>query len=154
MTTPRTVLTGVRRRSAEFRPGPPDDRVRAVDEIVYTVRDSPVRPASQTADHRVAPRRRTRLRSGKILLANGAFLCHCRIHDRSATGMRLALAKETSLPRSFIVFEDETMEPLFADVVWRRGLLIGVRLPALDRPDLKPSDRHALSRRYYAVPNR
>ena len=104
------------------------------------------------ADFRADARRRTRLRSAKILDAANAFLCEAMIHDRSAAGLRLLLARNVGLPGRFGVHDDETGEVLTVTTAWRRGQTLGVRVlhwePAAP---LKPSDRLALGGRYYGV---
>ena len=40
-------------------------------------------------DKRIYPRRRTRLRSGKVTDRDGRFLAECQIYDRSPNGARL-----------------------------------------------------------------
>jgi hypothetical protein len=105
-------------------------------------------------DHRGAGRRRTRLRSGKILDQANKFLCECLIHDRSTSGMRLALPRNLGLPAFFRVHDDETGDVEVVATVWRRGAAVGVRYtPASGPVSLKPSDRAALRGRYYAVPD-
>lgn len=105
-------------------------------------------------DHRGAGRRRTRLRSGKILDQTNRFLCDCLIHDRSATGLRLALPRNLGLPPTFRVHDDETGEVDAVAQVWRRGAVVGVRYaPASGPVRVKPTDRSALRGRYYAVPD-
>lgn len=105
-------------------------------------------------DHRGADRRRTRLRSGKILDEANKFLCDCLIHDRSATGLRLALPRDVDLPQHFHVHDDETSEVDVVATIWRRGATVGVRYVAASGPvPVKPSVRAALRSRYYGVPD-
>ena len=56
------------------------------------------------------------------------FLCEGRICDRSRDGLRLALARDVTLPPKLAVHIDETSEVREARVIWRRGSTIGVRL--------------------------
>ena len=53
-------------------------------------------------------RRRTRLRSAKVLDAANAFACEAMIQDRSVAGLRLLLARNVGLPGRFGVHDDET----------------------------------------------
>jgi hypothetical protein len=124
-------------------------------QVAYHV----IEPANSTApspgrgsDLRVDVRRRTRLRSAKVLDAANAFLCDATIQDRSAAGLRLLLARNIGLPGRFGVHDDETGEVLTVSTAWRRGQTLGVRI-LLRGPTapLKPSDRLALGGRYYAV---
>ena len=105
-------------------------------------------------DHRVAGRRRTRLRSAKVLDAAGKFVCECLVHDRSASGLRLTLARNLGLPAHFRVHDDETGQVDVVETVWRRGAVLGVRYSrALAAAPIKPTDRSALQGLFYAVPD-
>ena len=114
------------------------------------VRETP-RPKAAGRELRLARRRRTRLRSAKILDATNAFLSDCLIHDRSATGLRLTLARDVGLPPRFQVHDDETGAIEGVATVWRRGPTLGVRFSGYGASTLKPSERVALRGRYYAV---
>lgn len=114
--------------------------------------------AKLTADgrpeNRGAGRRRTRLRSGKILDETNKFLCDCLIHDRSATGLRLALPRDIDLPAHFHVHDDETAAIDVVSAMWRRGAIVGVRYKSMaSQASVKPSVRAALRSRYYGVPD-
>ncbi len=92
------------------------------------------------------------MRSAKLLDETHRFICECRVCDRSTDGLRLALARKIGLPPDLAVYLDETGEVRSANVIWRRGEIIGVRLRKRPPADtLSPSDRYALSGRYYAV---
>ncbi len=105
-------------------------------------------------DHRAAGRQRTRLRSAKILDVANKFVCECLVHDRSASGLRLALARNLGLPVHFRVHDDETGKVDAVVTVWRRGAVIGVRYSRAFGPvSVKPSDRSALRGRYHAIPD-
>jgi len=113
---------------------------------------APKAPSDGRAESRGADRRRTRLRSGKILDHANAFLCDCLIHDRSASGLRLALPRNIGLPTHFHVYDDETGEVDVVATVWRRGASVGVRYtPGTGPIPVKPSIRAALRGRYYGV---
>ena len=82
------------------------------------------------------------------------FVCDCLIHDRSATGLRLTLARNLGLPVHFRVHDDETGEVDVVVTVWRRGAVLGVRYSqAVGPASIKPSARSALRGRFYAVPD-
>lgn len=126
-------------------------------QVSYSVVETAPEPKS-TADgrheHRGSGRQRTRLRSGKILDSANKFLSDCIIHDRSATGLRLALPRNLGLPQHFRIHDDETGAVDVVATVWRRGSVIGVRY---SHPSssvfVKPSVRSSLRGRYYAVPD-
>jgi hypothetical protein len=123
-------------------------------QVAYAVfepaRETP-RPTKRGRELRLAGRRRTRLRSAKILDAANAFVCDCLIYDRSATGLRLTLAQEIGLPPQFQVHDDETGVVESVATVWRRGATLGVRFNGYGASTLKPAERAALRGRYYAV---
>jgi hypothetical protein len=123
-------------------------------EIAYWVVSNDGRsPADKSANLRVHPRQRTRLRSAKLLDGSYRFLCEGRIFDRSGDGLRLALARDVTLSPRLAVHIDETSEVRDARIIWRRGSTIGIRLHSPAPADaLRPCDRNALGERYYAIP--
>jgi hypothetical protein len=123
-------------------------------EIAYcVVSDDGVSTADKSADLRAQPRERNHLRSAKLLDGGCRFLSEGRIYDRSRDGLRLALARDVTLPRKLAVHIDETSEVREARVIWRRGSTIGIRLGSAAPMDaLRPCDRRALRERYYAIP--
>jgi hypothetical protein len=118
--------------------------------VAEPVRETP-RPKAAGRELRLAGRRRTRLRSAKILDGSNAFFCDCLIHDRSATGLRLTLARDVGLPPQFQVHDDETGAVELVATVWRRATTLGVRFSGYGAATLTPSERAALRGRYYAV---
>lgn len=96
-------------------------------EVTYSVLSNG--PAAAFADERRdAPRRRTRLRSGKVLDRANRFVVETSILDRSAGGLRLRLARDCEVPEIFHLFDDET-ESIFAyRVIWRRQNTLGARM--------------------------
>jgi hypothetical protein len=146
------LLEGVR---GSFRS---DDRnlARALarrGRVAYCVIEAarePQRPASGR-EARAAGRRRTRLRSGKVLDAANSFICECVIYDRSATGLRLLLGRDVGLSAQFRVHDDETGAVESVTTVWRRGGTLGARFAGYGAAALKSSDRAALGGRYYAM---
>jgi len=97
-------------------------------------------------------RRRTRLRPAKIVSLEGRFITHCRIHDFTNGGARLASDAGSDLPDRFFVFDDCSRELIHAVVVWRRGSDIGVSFEAPDDGVLLCSSRVAcLARKFYRV---
>jgi hypothetical protein len=147
------LLEGVR---SSFRR---DDRALARflarrGQVAYAVfdpaRETP-RPKSSGGELRRAGRRRTRLRSAKILDAANAFVCDCLIYDRSATGLRLTLARDIGLPPQFQVHDDESGAVESVATVWRRGATLGARFCGYGASTLRPSERAALRGSFYAV---
>ena len=146
------VFQGIRREDWRARPEAALKLGRELAlrrEIAYWV----VSPECRRADERADPRERTRLRSAKLLDGAYRFLCEGRICDRSRHGLRVALARDIALPSQLAVHIDETAQVRDATVIWRRGSTIGIRLMEAAPADaLRPSDRHALKERYYAIP--
>ena len=123
-------------------------------EIAYcVVSEDELSPAAKSADLRAHPRTRTRLRSAKLLDGGCRFLSEGRICDRSRDGLRMALARDVSLPRKLAVHIDETAEVREAKIIWRRGSTIGIRLQeAVPADAMTATRRSALRERYYAIP--
>jgi hypothetical protein len=146
------VLEGVR---DPLRSGDPNQaralaqRGRVAYCVLEPARESP-RP-TDPRESRAAGRRRTRMRSGKVLDARNAFLCECLIYDRSASGLRLLLGRDVGLPAQFRVHDDDTGAIESVATVWRRGATLGARFSGYGPAALKPSERAALGRRYYAM---
>ncbi len=103
-------------------------------------------------NRRRQPRRRTRLRSGKVATLANRFIIECQIFDRSAEGARLRLAGRVVLPDHVKLFDDERNALYVAKVVWRRGNEVGIAFPeGLDRCEVRGAGVAALSGKYYAV---
>jgi hypothetical protein len=152
------VLIGIKRQDWRAQPEAALELGRALaarGEIAYCVVPPEARPPqSKRADQRQDPRKRVRLRSAKLLDGAYRFLCEGRICDRSREGLRLALARDITLPAQLAVHIDETSEVREARVIWRRGSTVGIRLQgAAAEAALRPCDRYALKARYYAVPD-
>jgi hypothetical protein len=112
----------------------------------------PAVSAARSGERRASRRRRSRLRSAKLLDSNNRFLCECLVHDYSTAGLRLTLMKNIGLPSRCVVFDDETGDAKAVAVVWRRGSLVGMRYRWNDRPaQLSSVARAALRGRYYAM---
>ena len=154
----QAMLEGIKRQDWRARPEAARGLGRKLagrGEIAYWVVSPETRPPDgKRADQRRSPRRRARLRSAKVLNSAYRFVCEGRICDSSREGLRLALARDIALPPRFAVHIDETAQVRDAEVIWRRGSTIGIRLrSAAPENALRPSDRYALSERYYAIPD-
>jgi hypothetical protein len=118
--------------------------------VTYTVADSPPKPNGQ--DRRDPPRKRTRLRCGKILDQHGKFLIECQVHDRTAVGAHLRLIKPVGLPRHIKFFDDEQGVVLDADVIWRKKGEVGIQFwTKLNGQTTRSGLHSALGGKYYAV---
>lgn len=78
------------------------------------------------SDRRSMRRRRTHLRSGKILDLGNSFLIECQIYDQSGKGARLRLLGEASMPNRIRLYEDIPERLVDARVVWRKTRDIGI----------------------------
>ena len=147
------MLRGIKRQ--DWRAGPAAARQLGRDlakrgEIGYWPEKDP--PGGKRTDRRGDAREPVRLRSAKLLDARYRFVCECRICDRSPGGLKLTLARNVALPPRLAVHIDETNEVRGANVIWRRGPTVGIRLREVAPADaLRPSDRYALRERYYAI---
>jgi hypothetical protein len=154
---PAPVLVGIKRQDWPAKSEAAvklSRKLASRGEIAYcVVSDDGVSTADKSADLRAQPRERNRLRSAKLLDGGCRFLSEGRICDRSRDGLRLALARDVTLPRKLAVHIDETSEVREARVIWRRGSTIGVRLQGpLPADAMNASRRSALRERYYAIP--
>jgi hypothetical protein len=153
----QAMLQGIKRQDWRARPEEArrlGHKLAGRGEIAYWVVSLEGRPPEASpSDQREGPRERTRLRSAKLLDGAYRFLCEGRICDRSRDGLRLALMRDIALPPQLAVHIDETSEVREANVIWRRGSTIGIRLHSAAPPGaLRPCDRYALRERYYAIP--
>jgi hypothetical protein len=152
---PAPVLVGIKRQDwraeseAALKLG---RKLASRGEIAYCVVSNDA-AAAKGADLRAHPRERNRLRSAKLLDGGCRFLSEGRICDQSRDGLRLALARDVTLPPRLAVHIDETSEVREAKVIWRRGSTIGVRLQEVLPADTMTANRRsALRERYYAIP--
>jgi hypothetical protein len=119
---------------------------------VVLIDAEPAPAVRREGDRRDAPRRRTRLRSGKIVDVRGRFLTECLVHDLSATGVRLRVPAGVTVPPQFQVYDDQSGQLRNARVSWQRGGEAGVRFMALAET---PRDRVIaadMRRKYYKLP--
>lgn len=139
-TTARPAAVVVARRVAGSHAPPGGD-------FTYAVVKEPVRAGGE---RRAVVRRRTRLRSGKIACADGAFLVECLIANRSAGGGLLRLPVPLAVPDALLLYDDQTQELVAASVVWRRGRDLGIRF-GHERGARHRTIADSLRRKFYAV---
>ena len=107
---------------------------------------------SKSVEGRRFTRRRTRLRSGKLLSLSGQFLSDCQFYDISGGGARVRVLDGKAVPERFWLFDDQHGQALLTETVWRKGLEIGARFvhdPAVTSLDGRRLAE--LSGKYYAV---
>ncbi len=137
MTVPPTV--------AARRVGTP---VASRDDFTYAVLKDP--PAA-SGDRRGAVRRRTRLRSGKLVAADGQFVVECLIANRSSEGGLLRLPRVLALPDRILLYDDQSGDLVAATVVWRRDRDLGIRFGVPERTPRLRAIADNMRRKFYAV---
>ncbi len=97
-------------------------------------------------------RRRTRLRSGKLIRKDGQFLCECLVNNLSASGCRLKLPSLMPDVQPNLYFYDDQSEQLFqARVMWKSDSELGLRLMPCLPNALHRSIAGAMRRKFYAL---
>jgi hypothetical protein len=121
--------------------------------VTYRVIEEDLPDIGKGKDRRRAPpRKRTRLRCGKILDQHGKFLIECQVHDRSIYGAHLRLVNTIALPRRIKFYDDEHRTLIEAEIIWRQKGEIGIQyLTALNAQTIRSGKRSALDSKYYAV---
>ena len=100
-------------------------------------RMSAVREDSENADHRVAPRQRVML-AAKLSFNNGSFSTPCTILQLSATGARASIEGDLPVSQTFEISIPQRNIVRPAQLVWRRGPLIGLSFVGVDAPAPPP----------------
>ncbi|WP_110752015.1 PilZ domain-containing protein [Phyllobacterium leguminum] len=104
------------------------------------------------SEKRHSERRRTRLRSGKLVDIEGRFLIECQLYDITGSGARIRVANSLRVPERFWLFDDRYTHALLAQIVWRDGLDLGVSFrddPAT--PPLSETRLAELAAKYYSL---
>jgi hypothetical protein len=76
-------------------------------------------------------RRSTRLRTlygGKIVFRDGSCSFNCLVRDMAEGGARIAVDPEQLVPRRFYLVTSKHSSAFDAEIVWRRGALLGLKL--------------------------
>lgn len=110
-----------------------------------------VNPAFQEQRHR--PRRRARLRGGKITDLSDKFLSECTLFDVSEGGVGLLVPDTVALPTEILVYDDLDKTIAVASVRWRNGNQLGVAFvePPVSIRYFQTSRIQVLQHRLYAV---
>lgn len=105
------------------------------------------------AEQRSDPRRKTRLRSGKVADLNDRFLSECTIHDLSKSGCGLLVPEDVALPDEIVIFDDLDKTIALGRIVWRKGKQLGVafEVPPAAVSLFKAQRLKALQFNYYAI---
>ncbi len=118
------------------------------DDFTYVVLREPVIAGGE---RRAVVRRRTRLRSGKVVGADGQFVVECLIANRSNQGGLLRLPSPMALPNRILLYDDQSGELLAATIMWRRDRQIGIRFGVPERSARFIAIANSMKRRFYAV---
>lgn len=117
-------------------------------EFTYAVIREPVVAGGE---RRATVRRRTRLRSGKVVGADGRFVTDCLIANRSAGGGLMRLPAALVLPERILVYDDQSGDLLAATVMWRRDRDVGLRFGSPERDARFRAIADSMRRKFYAV---
>lgn len=104
------------------------------------------------SEQRELERKRTRLRSGKLVTLEGQFLTECHFQDLAKGGARIRIIGQCDIPDRFWLFDDQYCGALITRIVWRKDLDLGVRFdPDSTVAPLSERVLHALSGKYYSL---
>jgi hypothetical protein len=117
-------------------------------EFTYAVIREPVVAGGE---RRAVVRRRTRLRSGKVVGADGQFVTDCLIANRSTQGGLMRLPAALALPARILIYDDQSGDLLVATVVWRRDRDVGLRFGEPERDARFRAIADSMRRKFYAV---
>lgn len=123
-----------------------------LEGFTYTVLIDPKPLPRAGDDRRDAPRRRTRLRSGKIVDTRDGFVTECLVHDLSDTGMRLRVPAGVTLPPVFQVYDDQSGCLQRAEVSWRRADEAGIRFMIGEDTPRSRTIAADMRRKFYKMP--
>ena len=79
------------------------------------------------AEPRQAPRQRTFL-GGKVILRDGSGASNCMIRNRSQTGAKIEITATQPVPKRFYLLISKEKLVYDAEVAWREGNLVGLKL--------------------------
>lgn len=78
-------------------------------------------------EKRLEERKRTRLRSGKLVTLGGQFLTECHFQDLAGGGARIRIVGHCAIPDRFWLFDDQYAGALITEIIWRKDAEFGVR---------------------------
>ncbi len=104
------------------------------------------------SEKRIEERKRTRLRSGKLVMLTGQFLTECHFQNLAGGGAKIRIVSQCAVPNRFWLFDDQYCGALMAEIVWRKDLDFGVRF--VQDPSIVPLNDTILSTlagKYYSL---
>lgn len=87
----------------------------------------PLSMRSYGAEKRGEERKKTRLRSGKLVTLDGQFLTECHFQNLASGGARIRIVGQCAIPNRFWLFDDQYCGALITEIVWRSDAEFGVR---------------------------
>ncbi|CAN7701826.1 PilZ domain-containing protein [Phyllobacterium sp. LjRoot231] len=112
----------------------------------------PLYQADNKAEKRVEERKRTRLRSGKLVTLAGQFLTECHFHNLAGGGAKIRIVSQCAVPIRFWLFDDQYRGALITEIVWRKDMELGVRF--IENAGVTPltdTILSALAGKYYSL---
>lgn len=91
--------------------------------------------AAPAHDRRLARRRTTRLRDGRLFDIDGRFLADCSVRDRTPLGAAIGVAAATCLPAKVGFYDEERRTLHRARIVWTKDAACGLVFLARPRDD-------------------
>ncbi|WP_289033125.1 PilZ domain-containing protein [uncultured Roseibium sp.] len=104
-------------------------------------------------EERHHPRRRARLRGGKLADLKDKFLTDCTLFDVSEGGVGLLVPEDVILPLEVLLYDDRDKTLALARICWRNGKQIGIayEVPPASVTLFKAQKLQALQFSRYAV---
>ncbi len=103
-------------------------------------------------EKRTEERKRTRLRSGKLVTLSGQFLTECHFHNLAGGGAKIRIMSQCVIPDRFWLFDDQYCGALITEIVWRNDFDFGVRF--VHDPGVAPLNDtilNTLAGKYYSL---
>ncbi len=108
-------------------------------------------PENRTEKRR-EERKKTRLRSGKLVSLDGQFLTECQFQNIAGGGARIRIVGQSAVPNRFWLFDDQYCGALVTEVVWSKDGEFGVRF--VQDPSIAPLNDtllNTLAGKYYSL---
>jgi len=112
----------------------------------------PAFAADNKTEKRVEERKKTRLRSGKLVTLDGQFLTECHIQNLADSGARIRIVSQCAVPDRFWLFDDQYCGALITEIVWHKDAEFGVRF--VQDPSVVPLNDtvlNTLAGKYYSL---
>jgi hypothetical protein len=97
-------------------------------------------------------RKKTRLRSGKLVTLDGKFLTECHFQNLAGGGAKIRIVSQCTIPNRFWLFDDQYCGALITQIVWHKNAEYGVRF--VQDPGIVPLNDtilNTLAGKYYSL---